>query len=195
MKALAAGAALIAAAALLRVPLEASMALHMLVQLPMIAVGGALLGHSLRGSRLASAIASFDAHGLTGLTWLLFASGYWMIPRALEESLTLPLAELAKFASVALMGAVLPGALARSSVIIELFFLGNFCAMMAIAGMLYQDMPQRLCNAYALDDQLMTGAGLVAGAIGLAIAWCIWRLPAYTANTAHTAPTDGEPTL
>ncbi len=186
-------AALLAAALLLRRPLEASMALHMVVQLPMIAVGGALAGIAVarNAPKLAGAMARWDAHGMTGLVWLLLASAYWMVPRALEQSLTMPLAEAGKFASLFLLGFLLPGALSRAATVIQLFFLGNFCAMMAIAGMLYQDMPQRLCNAYSLDDQVVTGVGLVVASIGIAAAWCVWQLPALA---GYAAAPDGDST-
>jgi len=174
---IACGALLIAAALILRAPLEASMALHMLLQLPAIAIGGALLGYALRDSRAAAVFARFDALGLTGLAWLLFATAYWMIPRGLELSLTLPLVEAAKFASLALMGALLPASLSRANAVIQMFFLGNLTWMMAIAGIQYQNMPQRLCNAYALDDQIITGVGLVIMAVLLGAAWCVWQYP------------------
>ncbi|KQZ44091.1 hypothetical protein [Duganella sp. Root1480D1] len=179
-------AVLVAAALLLRGSLEASMALHMALQLPMIAIGGALAGLAAARSapRLALAIARWDAHGLAGLVWLLLSSAYWMVPRALEQSLTMALAEAGKFASLFLLGFLLPGALARAAAVIQLFFLGNFCAMMAITGMLYQDMPQRLCNAYSLDDQVVTGVGLVVASIGIAAAWCVWQLPALAGQIA-----------
>lgn len=45
--------------------------------------------------------------------------------------------------------------------------------MMAIAGMLYRELPQRLCNAYLLDDQDVTGSWLVGLALVLGVAWCI----------------------
>ena len=182
-------AALVMAALLLRRPLEASMALHMVVQLPMIAVGGALAGLAVarNAPRYAGAVAHWDAHGIAGLAWLLLASAYWMVPRALEQSLTLPLAEAGKFASLFLLGFLLPGALSRAATVIQLFFLGNFCAMMAIAGMLYQDMPQRLCNAYSLDDQVVTGVGLVVASIGIAAAWCVWQLPAIANQATERA--------
>jgi len=183
----AAGIALLAAALVLRGPLEASMGLHMLVQLPLIAIGGALIGQALQNTRVAALIARVDAYGLTGMSWLLMASAYWMIPRALEESLTLPLAEAAKFASLSIMGALLPGALKRANAVIQLFFLGNLCWMMAIAGIQYQDMPQRLCNAYALDEQVTAGVGLVIASILLAVVWCAWRLPAYAAAEGKRA--------
>lgn len=171
-------------ALLLRAPLEGSMALHMAVQLPLILTGGALAARRASGTARQPADGSargparWDAHGLAGLVWLLLASGYWMVPRALEQALTLPPAEFGKFASLFLAGYLLPGALARAAPVIQLFFLGNFCAMMAIAGMLYQDMPQRLCNAYTLDDQVLTGVGLVVASLGIAAAWCVWQLPA-----------------
>lgn len=180
------GAMLVALALLLRGPLEASMALHMVLQLPMIAIGGALtaLAAACHKPRLAGLQARWDAHGLAGLAWLLLASAYWMVPRALEQSLTMPWAEAGKFTSLFLLGFLLPGAISRAAAVIQLFFLGNFCAMMAIAGMLYQDMPQRLCNAYSLDDQVVTGVGLVVASIGIAAAWCVWQLPALAGQAA-----------
>jgi hypothetical protein len=192
-----AAAALVALALLLRVPLEGSMALHMAVQLPLIFIAGALAAKRATGAvpspaygahalaadgrdaeGAARGLARWDAHGLAGLVWLLLVSAYWMVPRALEQALALPLAELGKFASLFLAGFLLPGALARAVPVIQLFFLGNLCAMMAIAGMLYQDMPQRLCNAYTLNDQVVTGVGLVVASLGIAAAWCVWQLPA-----------------
>ncbi|WP_051293944.1 hypothetical protein [Pseudoduganella violaceinigra] len=178
-------AAFLIAAALLRAPLEASMALHMTVQLPMIAISGSLAAASPASStRIRARLARWDAHGLSGLAWLLLASAYWMVPRALEQALAMPLAEAGKFASLFLLGFLLPGALARAATVIQLFFLGNLCAMMAIAGMLYQEVPQRLCNAYSLDDQVVTGVGLVVASIGIAAAWCVWQLPALAGQAA-----------
>jgi hypothetical protein len=84
-----------------------------------------------------------------------------------------PLAAGAKFASLLLLGAALPGALRRAHVVVQLFFVANICAMMAIAGMLYRELPQRLCNAYLLDDQTVTGTALVALALLLGVAWCV----------------------
>lgn len=100
------GVLLLGGAFLFRGALEATMLGHMVAQIPMIFFGGLLLGgRAIRDSAL---LASYDRHGLTGLTALLFISAYWMIPRALEFSLTMPGYELAKFASWALLGAVLP---------------------------------------------------------------------------------------
>lgn len=175
----AAGLACLLAAALPRVWLEASMLRHMLLQLPLILVAGWLLGGRWSVQPRAGVV---DQHGVTGLTLMLFVSAYWMIPRALELSINSPLVEAGKFASLLLLGAMLPGSLRRANWIVQLFFLGNFSWMMAIAGIQYQNMPRQLCNAYLLDDQITTGIALVVASIAIAVAWC-WRLaPVITAN-------------
>ena len=152
-----------------RAPLEASMLRHMLVQLPLLLVCGALLRPWLS---LPAGLARWDAHGLATFTAAAFITTYWMIPQALEQALFEPLAAGAKFASLLLLGAALPGALRRAHVVVQLFFVANICAMMAIAGMLYRELPQRLCNAYLLDDQTVTGTALVTLALLLGVAWC-----------------------
>ncbi len=152
---------------------------HMLIQLPLLVLCGVLWQPWLERLpvALSARLASFDMQGLAGLTAASFVTAYWMIPRALEQALVAPGAEVAKFASLLLLGVALPGSLRRAHVVVQLFFVANVCAMMAIAGLLYQDMPQRLCNAYLLDDQGSTGAALVGFALALAVAWCgaQWR--------------------
>lgn len=166
------GLALLAALFATRGWMEASMLRHMLLQLPLLVLCGALL-QARAPARLRQFGAGLDLQGLTSFTALAFVSTYWMVPRALEQALFAPAAEAAKWISLLLVGACLPGALARAHLVVQLFFVANLCAMMAIAGLLYQELPQRLCNAYLLDDQAATGAGLVGLALALAAAWCV----------------------
>lgn len=157
--------------------LESSMLRHMLIQLPLIFSAGCLLGSASAtpGGRLRRLAARCDQQGIFGQTVLLLVGTYWMIPRALEQSLDCHVAEIAKFVSIFAAGALLPGALARANMVVQLFYIGNFCWMLAVAGLLYQDEPQRLCNAYLREDQELTGAALVAAAVMVAAWWC-WRL-------------------
>lgn len=185
------------AAALPRAWLEASMLRHMLLQLPLLVAAGWLIAGAMPRGRQDSPpgrwrIAAVDQHGITGLTALLFVSAYWMIPRALELSITDPLVEAAKFISLATLGAILPSSLWRANRIVQLFYMGNLCWMTAIAGIQYQNMPQRLCNAYLLDDQIATGAALVCASIAIALLWG-WRL--YTSKEAHHAAPHIEPRI
>ena len=169
--------------------LESIMFTHMLVQLPLLFSAGWLLSGQVCWPHRLTVL---DRYGLTSLAALLFISAYWMIPRALEQSLQSPLAEAGKFASFVLAGLMLPSALRRARLVIQLFYLGNFCWMTAIAGIQYQNMPQRLCNAYLLGDQSATGIGLVVLSILIAVAWCVRHASALLSNphqsSYHAAP-------
>ena len=177
---------LLAIAAGFRLPLERSMPLHMLVQMPMLLGAGiacayAALHFQRAQNRLLAGVArlisgsckKLDEYGIVGLTFFLLLSAYWMIPKALDDVLVSPGAEIGKFAAFFLAGLMLPGTLARANRVTQLFFLGNFSWMTAIVGMLYQDTAVRLCNAYLLEDQLIAGQGLVILSIAVPAVWFI----------------------
>lgn len=183
------GALLLTIAAAFRFALERSMALHMLVQMPMLLGAGvacafavSCAGNAQNASnkqqpgiaRLAAyRFRKMDQYGIIALTFFLLLSAYWMIPKALDDVLVSPAAEILKFATFFTAGLVLPGTLARANRVTQLFFLGNFAWMMAIVGLLYQDTTVRLCNAYLLGDQVVAGRGLVVLSLLLPAIWCL----------------------
>lgn len=179
-------ALLLVIAAGFRFALERSMALHMLLQMPMLLGAGVAcacaVSHAVPDTkntpRRSIGLAVFrlwkmDEYGMVGLSFFLLLSAYWMIPKALDDVLVSPAAELLKFAAFFGAGLALPGTLARANRVIQLFFLGNFAWMMAIVGMLYQDTSVRLCNAYLLDDQVIAGQGLVLLSVAIPALWFV----------------------
>jgi hypothetical protein len=152
--------------------LEESMAKHMIVQLPALFVAGWLMFNQINPT---ISLAKIDAHGLTSFVYILAVSTYWMIPRALELSISSPVYEIAKFITIVFAGAVASSALKRANQIVQLFFIGNFCAMAAIFGLLYQDQFKQLCNAYTVDDQALAGVGLVIIACTIPLFWCVFH--------------------
>lgn len=187
------GPVLLAVLLATRAPLEATMWRHMLVQLPLLVACGVLLRPWLgQWLPLAPGAARWDAQGLATLTAAAFTTTYWMIPRALEQALDEPFANAMKFISLLLLGALLPGAMRRAHVVVQLFFVANICSMMAIAGMLYRELPQRLCNAYLLDDQDVTGSWLVGLALVLGVAWCIVNARHFADSPEQPQPPPGE---
>jgi hypothetical protein len=173
------GLALVVIAIACRRPLESTMARHMLLQIPLLVAAGSCVALGLRRTgiaALASRLHVYDENGITGLSAFLLVSAYWMIPKALDSAAISLTADAGKLVSLFLAGLLLPASLARANLIIQLFFVGNFASMTAIAGMLYQDTPRRLCNLYLIDDQMITGTGLVTLAIAVAVAWGIRRL-------------------
>jgi hypothetical protein len=187
------GLALAAVAIVCRRPLESTMARHMLLQIPLLVAAGSCIAFGLRGTRIAGIagrLRACDENGITGLFAFLLASAYWMIPKTLDSAAISLATDAGKFISLLLAGLLLPASLARANIIIQLFFIGNFASMTAIAGMLYQDTPRRLCNLYLIDDQMIAGAGLVTLAIGVAVAWGIRQLtrPAQPTPALPVAP-------
>ena len=119
-------------------------------------------------------LADWNHRGITGLVLASVASAYWMLPRTLDASVTVPLLGAAKYLSVPLLIG-LPFALGwpRMSFIVRGVFLVEFIATFFRLGWLYLVSPERLCNNYLLDDQqrlgqymLLVGAALFLGVAG-----------------------------
>jgi hypothetical protein len=162
----------------LRDALEAGMATHMLVQFPLLLLAGALL----RASRsLAAGDARFPSDdesawnrlGIAGLVFAACVLALAMIPRLLDLALVDARVEAAKIVALLAAGAALHASWRRAGLVVQGFFLGNVLPMTAVAGTLYQDAPERLCNGYRLDEQALVGTLLVVLAVALAIGWLV----------------------
>lgn len=150
----------------------------MLVQIPMLLAGGMFLGRWLLqivGQETGQRFAAWNENGLPGLFAFLLVTAYWMIPKALDDAIASSSVEKAKILSLVFAGIVLTVSLARANTIIQLFFLGNFASMTAFVGLLYQEVPSRLCNAYLQDDQQSAGVGLVVIALAAPVLWYLIR--------------------
>ena len=147
----------------LRQAMESSMALHMLVQFPLLMASGWL---AARLTGLAP-LRRLDAHGLLGLTAAACVAAFWMIPAALDLSLLSPVANVAKYVSWWLAGALLAPSWAQMRVELAAFFLGNVAWMLATVGLLFREAEARLCVNYLIDEQLVTGNGLLLFAVML----------------------------
>ncbi|MCC6211819.1 MAG: hypothetical protein IT513_12335 [Burkholderiales bacterium] len=183
------GATLLGALAIppLRSALEASMSLHMLVQIPLLAAAGALLARALPARALAF-LAACNERGIPGIVLALGISSYWMIPRALDAVLASGTAELLKFVSLPLLVG-LPLALSwpRLGPIAKGFVAANWIPMLAVVGWLYLESPVRLCNYYLVDQQVAAGNLLVKLSILLAALWLatlFWRPALWTGAAA-----------
>lgn len=85
----------------------------------------------------------------------------WMLPSALDATLLWPAAAAVKIGSWWLAGWMLADSWRRMDAEVLLFFVGNWVWMAATAGLLYIDLPTRLCVNYLQDDQRRAGVGLV----------------------------------
>lgn len=166
------GAALAALYASLAMPaarsaLEATMTAHMLVQIPLLAALG-VIACRLLPERLQERLLAGAGGAIPCVTAAIFASSYWMLPRALDAALTHPVAEMAKFISLpALVGLPMSLAWRRLSMIGRSFVWTNFFSMLAVLGWLYIAAPVRVCNNYLVDEQARAGWLMVKLALAL----------------------------
>ena len=178
--ALAACAWIVLAAPAMRAWLESSMALHMLVQLPLLAATGFLIGRAGWNARPDGAIGrafgvtqSFNAGGVTGIVAASFVMVLWMLPRFLDLARLDPAVDALKFASVPLAGLAVALSWPRLPVIARAVVHLEVIATFARFGWGYLAADERLCLAYLTDDQQLTGSLLLwLGAFyAIAIAW------------------------
>lgn len=168
---------LLALAPPLRHALESSMTAQMLLQLPWLVGVGWLFAQAL-GASARLRVDRWNQCGISGLLLASLVSALWMLPRALDASVSEPLIGAAKYLSLPLLVGV-PFALSwpRMNFIVRGVLLLELIATFFRLGWLYMISPERLCSLYLLDDQQRLGQSmLVIGAllfVGIA-AQLIW---------------------
>ena len=167
----------------LRHVIESRMALHMLLEFPLLLGSGWAIAR-LVAPRPAPA-PGCDALGLLGVAVVSCVSAFWMIPAALDLALLHEPMRWAKVASWVGAGALLARSAPRLGDEIAVFFLGNLAWMLATAGLLYREAESRLCASYLAEDQLWTGNGLVVLTLALG-ALALRRLVAASAGVTSS---------
>lgn len=149
----------------LRQSMEASMAMHMLVQMPILALLGAAAAVGLRdGWRRCQCYPAYRAMMDRGLAGILFAGlvlTAWMIPRVVDASVNHWQAAVAKFLLLPLSGAALASAWPRCPPIAKVVIHLEAIASLLRFGWAYLAAPTRLCSAYLAGEQEFVGAALL----------------------------------
>lgn len=171
----------------LRPALESGMSVHMLLQYPALMLAGALLSSAAPG-RVRRALAPWNALGVSGLAAVTLSLAVLMIPRVLDLALVNPWVEAGKIATLVVCGALLRPSWPMGGLLVQGFFLGNLLPMMGVVGVLFEDSPLRLCNAYRLDDQQWLGQGLVWLSSAIAIVWLLRATRTIMQSSPQQAP-------
>jgi hypothetical protein len=177
-----------------RVLIEQSMVWHMLVQMPLLLLAGALgvaaaeqRRWSPRAADRLRRAAHFNRFGLGALMLAQCLMAYWMLPALIDRAVLLPGADAAKLAGLWIAGAALRLGLQQAPAAVQLFFGGSALPMLVWLGLYMAGGQTRLCNAYSLDSQMLAGRGLVALALGVGTAWVAWQLRARLRERAAPA--------
>jgi len=164
------GIALIALLALpvCRSLLESSLINHMLIQIPLLALAGWLIGRGM----FSSLFQKWNERGIPGLLIAIFAMLFWMIPRWLDTALSEPLWEVIKFITTPLLiGVPLAISWPRMSSFTRAVVWTNAISMLVVVGWLYVAAPIRVCNNYLVNQQESFGYTAMMVALGIALYW------------------------
>ncbi|WP_068672620.1 hypothetical protein [Oceanobacillus sp. Castelsardo] len=136
---------------------ESIMVVHMHMQMPLLVIVGLLFTPYLK-RRFPSFFENWNHNGVPGIVLFMIIIIYWMIPRTMDEALTIPTIEIFKFISLPILAGI-PlrdswnklNNLRKNIIFISLILLSGIMAWLYIAT------PTQLCNNYLLAEQKALG--------------------------------------
>lgn len=169
----------------LRGGLERDPVTHVLLQLPLLALAGALIAKALLEDRHWCQ-SPWLKGGLAPILIAIFTIAFWMLPRSIDAALTDPRMEIAKFVTVPLLvGAPLAIAWPKAHPLLRGFLKAEAVSMLAVMAFLYTHAPVRICNAYLVGDQERLGLCFLLAAILCAV---LWTGPIFWDRRPHPVP-------
>jgi len=148
----------------------------MLVQLPLLAACGWLLGRGLPPTTQRGRD-DWNRFGVPGLLLAAFTAVFWLLPRWLDAALQEPFWEGAKFVTLPLLlGLPLARSWWRFPGVGRAIVWAHVIVMLAVMGWLYHAAPERLCNSYLFDQQELLARSLLTLAAVLGLFWTLWSL-------------------
>ncbi|WP_188455256.1 hypothetical protein [Virgibacillus oceani] len=149
--------------------LESIMIIHMHMQMPLLILSGFLMARLIQ-LKFPDFFRKWNSNGVPGIMLFSIILVYWMIPRTMDEALTIEASELFKFISLPFLAGV-PlrdswkkiSSAGKNSVFII------FIILFSLMGWLYIAADEQICNNYLRVDQITLGWGYVTMAVCMAI--------------------------
>ncbi|MGM8366100.1 hypothetical protein ACLIBG_11570 [Virgibacillus sp. W0181] len=146
---------------------ESIMSIHMHMQMPLLLAAGMLMTPFFQ-KRFPGFFAKWNENGVPGIVLFMVIVSYWMLPRAMDEALTIPVVEIFKFISWPfLAGIPLRDSWNKITPRIQNVILIMNSLLFGAMAWVYIASPNQLCNNYAIVEQRALGWGF------LIIALCI----------------------
>lgn len=145
---------------------ETIMSIHMHMQMPLIAVGGMLLTPLLQ-KKFPGFFQKWNETGIPGITLFIIIVMFWLMPKAMDDTLASNYMEAFKFISWSIVGISLRDSWKKLSNIWKNgLFIGLSVVYVLMAGV-YIFSQDQLCNNYLIVDQRTLGWGYLLIAVCL----------------------------
>src|SRR5699024_7279610 len=137
--------------------MELIMAIDMHMQMPLLVFSGIFMSRFFQ-FRFPGFFDKWNKNGVPGILLFVFIWTYWLIPRAMDEALTMQVVEVFKFISLPFLAGI-PlrdswGKLGKmGKYIMFIYFIISSLAL----GWLYIASPDQLCNNYLIVEQKALG--------------------------------------
>lgn len=149
--------------------MESIMIIHMHMQMPMLVIAGFFMARFFL-DRFPQFFERYNQNGIPGILLFTIVMVYWMLPRAMDEALTVQSVEIFKFISLPfLAGVPLRDSWKKLSKVGRNYLITIFTVMFLGFGWLYIQSNAQLCNNYLVIEQIILGWGFITMAICMVI--------------------------
>jgi amino acid transporter len=149
--------------------MESIMIIHMHMQMPMLVIAGFFMARLFQ-EKFPSFFEKYNQNGIPGILLFTIIMLYWMLPRTMDEALTVQSVEVFKFISLPfLAGVPLRDSWKKLSKVGRNNLITIFTVVFIGMGWLYVQTNEQLCNNYLVIDQLILGWGFITMAICMVI--------------------------
>lgn len=152
---------------------EAALIRHMLVQIPILVLSGALLAPAT-AQHMPSGAPPGQSESVAAILLAAFCLAFWMLPRWLDAAVADWRVDAAKIVTLVLLaGLPLGWGWSRLHTVAKAFVWVHAASMFVILGVLYLTFPDRLCNSYLVSEQSALGALMLSLGILLGLAGAV----------------------
>ncbi|HLR79367.1 MAG TPA: hypothetical protein VK119_02140 [Bacillota bacterium] len=140
---------------------ESIMSIHMHVQMPLLGIAGMLMTPFLQ-QRFPYIFKKWNKNGIPGIILFMIIVIYWLIPRTMDEALTMSTVEVFKFVSWPfLAGVPLRDSWRKLSIRGRSIVFVSISILFGLMAWLYIASPNQLCNNYLIIEQRALGWGFL----------------------------------
>jgi len=148
---------------------ESVMVIHMHMQMPLFIIAGMLMAPFFQ-RKLPAFFEKWNANGVPGIILFMIIITYWLLPRAMDEALTIPAIEIFKFIGLPfLAGVPLRDSWKKLNTLGKNIIFVTISILFGIMAYLYIFSDAQICNNYLVVEQKTLGWAFLFTAVAIMV--------------------------